>query len=147
MSVMQPSILTRLVPLRSQTVSRRTHVAPGWTALTCCALLALPLSGCTRIKQKMQQSVDNDPNMRQTAINGARQSCVQTASSKLPNTPGMSTRVNNYCDCAANKTINQFTNSQLVSMGLRGGKLTAEDQAKLDRAVEMCQSALTAPGQ
>ena len=103
-----------------------------------CAALLL-LSGCGR----MRDSLNSNTDIRKGAVDNARKSCVQTAMSKLPNaTPDVSSRVSNYCDCFATKGLDKFSNSELMEIGLSGGKLTDETKVKLNQAVQMCVSNL-----
>ena len=117
---------------------------PQWAAA--CVLLVTPMmlapAGCGRVKEKIKESVDNNPEVRGSAVDSARKSCVQTAMAKAPKIPGIETRIDNYCDCFATKGLNKFSNSELASIGLRGGNFTPDQQVKLQEAATMCQSTL-----
>jgi hypothetical protein len=105
-------------------------------------LLLLGGVGCGRVKQQIKENMDNNPQMRQGAVESARKSCVQTAMAKLPKVPGVETRVQSYCDCFATKGLNKFSNSELASISLHGGHFTPEQQQKLNDAVQLCSSSL-----
>ena len=113
----------------------------------CVSLLAaiaglLGPTGCGRVKQQVKESMDNNPQMRQSAVDSARKSCIQSATAKAPKIPGIETRIDSYCDCFATKGLGKFSNSELASIGLHGGSFTPEQQGKLNDAVGMCRSAL-----
>lgn len=122
---------------------RSTHLHPvrRWLlALTLPGLLAA--GGCSRFKQHIRESIDNNPQVRQNAVDGARKSCVQSAMAKAPKIPGIESKIDNYCDCFATKGLGQFSNSELASIGFHGGHFTPEQQRKLNQAVQMCSNAL-----
>lgn len=122
--------------LRTPPISRRLLVAAGL------GVILLPFAGCSRLKQQVKTSMDNNPQMRQNAIDGSRKSCVETATAKAPKLPGMDVRIHNYCDCFATKGLNKFSNSELASIGLHGGHFSPDQQAKLMEGVQLCQNQL-----
>ena len=105
-------------------------------------VILVSFAGCSRFKQQVKMSMDNNPQMRQKAIDASRKSCVDTATAKAPKLPGMDVRIHNYCDCFATKGMNKFSNSELASIGLHGGHFSADQQAKLMEGVQLCQSEL-----
>ena len=113
------------------------------SALGCVLLcVAVGVGGCGRVKQQMKESMDNNPQMRQAAIDSARKSCVDTATAKAPKLPGIEAKINTYCECFATKGLGKFSNSELASIGIHGGHFTTEQQGKLNEAVAMCSSEL-----
>ena len=116
--------------------------AGEWVGFLAAPLVLLALAGCGRMKQQVKESMDNNPQMRQSAVDSARKSCVGTAMAKAPKIPGVETKINSYCDCFATKGLGKFSNSELASIGLRGGNFTPEQKVKLNDAVQMCSSAL-----
>lgn len=120
-------------------LSRRLICAGG--------LCAVLLVGCGRLKQQVKASVDSSSQLRQSAIDASRKSCIQTASEKAPKLPGIQARIGKYCDCFANKGMGKFSNSELTKIGLNGGKFTPEQQAKIIEGVQLCQGELTAHSQ
>ncbi len=116
--------------------------AGGWVLLFAAPLALLSVTGCGRMKQQVKESMDNNPQMRQSAVDSARKSCVQTAMAKAPKVPGIETKIDSYCDCFATRGLGKFSNSELASIGLRGGNFTPEQKVKLNDAVQMCSSAL-----
>lgn len=111
-----------------------------------CSLLMLGCGGCGRLKQQVKQSIDSNPQMRQSVVDSARKSCVQSATAKAPKIPGIEPRIESYCDCFATKGLGKFSNSELASIGVHGGHFTPDQQAKLNEAVQMCSSTLFEKG-
>jgi hypothetical protein len=112
-------------------------------ALTMLFVAVLSLAGCGRLKQQMKSQVDNDPQTRQQVVASARQSCVKTASEKLPD-PSFQPKIASYCDCFATRGLSSFSNSELAGVAFRGGQFTPEQQKKMTAAVQMCASAVLA---
>jgi len=106
------------------------------------AIAVLAPAGCSRLKQQVRESVDNNPQVRQSAVDNARKSCIQTATAKAPKLPGVQQRIDNYCDCFATKGLSKFSNSELASIGFHGGQFSPEQKAKLNEGVQMCISTL-----
>ena len=119
----------------------RMSSGPGAVILSL-ALLCLPISGCNRFKEQVKASMDSNPEFRQSAVDNARKSCVQTATAKAPKLPGMPEKIQSYCDCFATKGLGKFSNSELASIGVHGGHFTPEQQAKLNDGVQMCLGSL-----
>ena len=112
----------------------------------CCSAAMLAAGGCGRVKQQVKESMDNNPQMRQSVVENARKSCVQTAMAKVGKIPGMEPKVNDYCECFATKGLGKFSNSELASIGFHGGKFSPEQQEKLSEAVQTCSSSLLQRG-
>ena len=125
-----------------------TELGPNQRALSvaitlgCSTFLLLSLSGCGRLKQQVKESIDNNPQMRQSAIDNARSSCIQTATAKAPKLPGLDVKIHTYCDCFATKGLAQFSNSELTSIAIHSGHFTPEQQTKLMQGVLLCQGEL-----
>lgn len=132
----------RASPFSHQKAERR--VVPMRAMAAGLALLAL--AGCNRVRHKLEDSVNNNAQMRQAAISSARESCIQQASAKAPPVPGIQTRISSYCDCFATKGLGQFTNAELASIGFHSGRLTADQQQRVLEGAVLCKGALMTPG-
>ena len=122
--------------------SRHGRTQRAVLGLLAAVTLLLTVSGCGRVEQGVRQSMDNNPQMRQSAIDNARRSCVQTATAKAPKLPGLDAKINNYCDCFATKGLGKFSNSELASIALHSGHFTPEQETKLMQGVQLCQGEL-----
>ena len=100
-------------------------------------VLFLSLAGCKASKD----AIDANPDFRKGAIEKGRTSCVDSASKamKTPKTPEMDAKIAKYCDCFATRGLSQFSNSDLMEMGIRNDIDTNPVfKAKMDSIVNMC---------
>ncbi len=101
--------------------------------------LVLLSTGCNRAINSMTAS----PEFRKGVVEKGRSSCMASANDavKVEKTPQVEAMLTTYCNCVADKGLAQFSNSDLINIGVKGiGNMTPDQKTKFDGVVSMCQA-------